>query len=254
MFSRCTCDDEHLFFQLLWNTARDTTSLSRQTKKHWLKIRNAQCFPAFAPLAQSQHFFTAFSIFPWSNHTNEGETFEVPALPRCESFGVCWRFSLLSDTQTHVHVHERRNLVLLASHCDFKDSFQVIFSKQPAKTMDSFHLIQHFFHAPLCAFRYSNVIYLQLFPLLRLSALTCKGGANQLQEKHFAATKKRDLKISLGNFLHSICSLLFKSSIFYFLWKGDLTRKTWKFHVLSSRSEQAVERIDAGSRKLFLYQ
>lgn len=83
-----TCD-EHLFCaRFLWNTARDTTSLSRQTKKHWLKIRNAQCFPAFAPCTIPT-VFTTFNIFQRSNHTSKWTAIKNIRIAAC--VGVrCW--------------------------------------------------------------------------------------------------------------------------------------------------------------------
>lgn len=94
-----TCD-EHLFCaRFLWNTARDTTSLSRQTKKHWLKIRNAQCFPAFAPCTIPT-VFTTFNIFQWSNHTSKWTAIKNIRIAACVSVSRPNVDVLLLDTNT----------------------------------------------------------------------------------------------------------------------------------------------------------
>lgn len=121
-----TCD-EHLFCaRFLWNTARDTTSLSRQTKKHWLKIRNAQCFPAFAPCTIPT-VFTTFNIFQWSNHTSKWTAIKNIRIAACVSVcrGSMLMFCFLTQTQD-----EKWNLR------DFKDFLSDFFSMNAAKTMD----------------------------------------------------------------------------------------------------------------------
>lgn len=101
-----------------WNTARDSTSLSRQTKKHWLKIRNAECFPAFAWLTLlAQSLFTTLNIRKAITHWREQqseENIQRAIVWMCCRSACCVSF----DTNTALGSH---NLSFtITSHCDFK--------------------------------------------------------------------------------------------------------------------------------------
>jgi len=65
---KLSCTPVMTFF---FESARATsTSLSRQTKKHWLKIRNAACFPASLSAAKSKKEKKYYNSTPWNKQTH----------------------------------------------------------------------------------------------------------------------------------------------------------------------------------------
>lgn len=155
VFTGCTCDG-HLFLFFLSSSseipARDSTSLSRQTKKHWLKIRNAECFPAFvwlcSPCTIQKNSSTESCR---SNHTFErwtrAKTFLFDCVAVACSSGVFGRFFLLFPrccccvlTQTQL---QDVIAFTITSQCDFKDFFPFFFASALSKASRKVILMKH---------------------------------------------------------------------------------------------------------------
>lgn len=216
VFTGCTCDG-HLFLFFLSSSseipARDSTSLSRQTKKHWLKIRNAECFPAFvwlcSPCTIQKNSSTESCR---SNHTFErwtrAKTFLFDCVAVACSSGVFGRFFLLFPrccccvlTQTQL---QDVIAFTITSQCDFKDFFPFFFClcsfesfaqsdshetcsfakqwQKMRKLKSLFFSVSFAFNLTdfcalcfRCAFRYSNVIYFWLWGLQLCSQGLARG-------------------------------------------------------------------------------